>query len=194
MLLRQPDATTCGSCCAVRARMLAEHGYDVWVRADAGGGRFRDEALRAHHRTNRPVLGEPDDRGHARQLPWPLALGTQPWALARELAVGTGSAYAVRAVLPWRRDAAYQRLWAACRAGSAVAVYVGNALLPRHVVLAHGTEGDDVVAYDPASGLDRPLVRGAWVGGRLAVAGWDRPWLLVGPTPPSAGGSSRRGC
>lgn len=188
MLLRQPDATTCGSCCAVRARMLAEEGYDAWVRADATGGRFRDEALRAHRRTNRVVAA--GRAGGTVQLPWPLALGTQPWALARELTAVAGVPHVVRPVLPGRRDAAYHRVLEAGRGGSPVAVYVGNHLLPRHVVLAHATAGDEIVVYDPASGLDHGLGRRAWVRGRLAVAGWDRPWFLVGARPPSAGGSS----
>jgi len=179
MLLRQPDPTTCGSCCAVRARMVLDDGYDAWVRDDPGRTRFRQEALAAHRRTNRAV----DARGGL-QVPWPLALGTAPWALARELSLVSGTRHEARPVLPWRRGAAYDAVREAAAGGHPVPVYVGNALAPRHVVLAlpHHEVGDDALTvYDPASGGDVPVIRAAWATGTLRLSGWDRPWFVVTP-------------
>ena len=183
MLLRQPDQTTCGSCCAVRARMVLDGGYDAWVRADPGGTRFREEALAAHRRTNRPV----DARGRP-QLPWPLALGTSPWALARELSLLSGTRHVVRPVLPWRREPVFRAVRDVVALGHPVPVYVGNALTARHVVLAlPGRSGDDPLAvYDPASGRDVAVTRDAWATATLQLSGWDLPWFVVTPTGLSA--------
>ena len=178
MLLRQPDPTTCGSCCAVRARMVLDDGYDAWVRADPGGTRFREEGLAAHRRTNRAV----DARGRL-QLPWPPALGTWPWALAREVTAVSGLPHVVRPVLPWRREAAYGDVRLAVTDGHPVPVYVGNALSARHVVLAlpGGRGAEELAVYDPASGEDVRLPRSAWERAMLRLSGWDRPWFLVLP-------------
>ncbi len=175
-MLRQPDPTTCGSCCAVRARMLLDAGYDAWVRGDATGARFRGEVLAAHRRTNRFVSADGRPR-----LAWPLALGTQPWALARELAAVSDTPYAVRPVLPWRRGSSWDRLVDAGAAGPPVALYVGSTRLPRHVVLAVSAGAEAVVAYDPASGTDTRLTREAWLTGALGLSGWNQPWFLLLP-------------
>ncbi|GAB3780850.1 hypothetical protein [Nocardioides ungokensis] len=178
MLLRQPDPTTCGSCCAIRARMVLDGGYDAWVRAEVGGTKFREEALAAHRRTNRPV----DAHGRL-QLPWPLALGTSPWALARELSLVSGTRYVVRPVLSWRRDAAHRRIRDAVAHGHPVPVYIGDAMTARHVVLALPDPGADdaLPVYDPASGRDVRVSRDSWTQARLGLSGWDRPWFLVLP-------------
>ena len=176
MLLRQPDRTTCGSCCAVRARMVLDGGYDAWVRADAGGTRFREEALAAHRRTNRPV----DARGRL-QLPWPLALGTSPWALARELTLISGTRHVVRPVLPRRRAAALLRVRDAVALGGPVPVYVGNALTARHVVLVLAAPDGALTVHYPASGRDVRVPDAAWTQARLGLSGWDVPWFVVSP-------------
>lgn len=164
---RQPDATTCGSAVAVRARMLAEPAYDAWVRAAGDpAARFADEALRAHRRTNRAV----DGSGSA-QLPWPRAFGTAPWALARELPGDHTVGLVLDPAAAWHRLA---------RAGSPAPLYVGSRWLPRHVVLVLGTAGDDRLAvYEPSAGIDLVVHRAAFVGRRLRLAGWDVPWFTV---------------
>jgi len=164
VVFRQPDPRTCGAAVLVMARMLGEPDYARWVRDAADpAARFADEAIRTHRRTNRAA---------GLQLPWPRALGTQPWALARELP-GRQRVSLVR-----DRSRAWQRTIAADRP---VPWYVGNGLLPRHVVLVTGRESEERVRlYEPASGATVPVTREAFVRGTLGLAGWDRPWFVVG--------------
>ncbi len=168
-MFRQPDRFTCGSSVLVRARMLADPGYDRWLReTDDPAARFSDEALRTHRRTLRIV----DDAG-TWTLPWPRFLGTQPWAVARELP----GRHRVRLVL--HRDAAWDRL---VRATAPLPLYVGSRSLPRHVVLVTGSPGADRLRiYEPSAGVDLTVHREAFVRARLGLAGWDHPWFVVTP-------------
>jgi hypothetical protein len=168
--------------------MLLDAGYDAWVRADAAGARFRDEVLAAHRRTNRVV--SPDGR---LQPAWPLALGTQPWALARELSAVSPTSYVVRPVLPWQRDDSWVQVVDACAAGRPVGLYVGSPWLPRHVVLAVSGDVEAVTVYDPASGADTRVAREAWLTGTLGLSGWDRPWFLLLPELTRGGGGAATG-
>ena len=189
--LVQPDRTTCGPACLVVARMLGDRDYARWLETGEVAGRprdprprrrrFADEVLATHVRTNRW-------RGAsgALQVPWPRFLGTPPWALAQELGAtggttASGSRHRVRAIPPRRRGVAYDDVVHAVGLGHAVPLYVGNRLLPRHVVLVVG--GDDVAltAYDPASGGLVTMTREAFERGRLRVAGWSEPWFAVLP-------------
>ena len=189
--LVQPDRTTCGPACLVVARMLGDRDYARWLETGEVAGRprdprprrrrFADEVLATHVRTNRW-------RGAsgALQVPWPRFLGTPPWALAQELGAtggttASGSRHRVRAISPRRRGEAYDDVVHAVGRGHAVPLYVGNRLLPRHVVLVVG--GDDVAltAYDPASGGLVTMTREAFERGRLRVAGWSEPWFAVLP-------------
>lgn len=147
--------------------MLRDPAYDAWVRAaDDPAARFADEALRAHARTNRAV----DGTGRA-QLPWPAALGTTPWALAREL----GGDHEVRLVID--RETAWERLRAAAAPSP---LYVGSRWLPRHVVLVVGG-GERLDVYEPSAGLRVVVERAAFVGASLSLGGWDVPWFVVVP-------------
>ena len=164
---RQPDRRSCGAAVLVMARMLAEPAYARWVGDGTDpAARFADEVLRTHRRTNRLR----DARGRF-QLPWPRALGTQPWALARELP-GRHKVAHVRS-----RSRAWQRI---VRADQPVPVYVGNDRLPRHVVLVTGRDADDRVrVYEPSSGAMVRVDRQDFLDGTLGLAGWDRPWFVV---------------
>ncbi|MDO9456722.1 hypothetical protein [Nocardioides sp.] len=146
--LRQPDARTCGAACMI-------------VAAGASPASFTTDVLAAHRRLTRLRL-----RGRL-QLPWPRALGTPPWAVARELAAVTGTPHRTR-VVRWSRSAPP-------RAG---ALYVGSRWLPRHVVLVvdagAGTAEAPPRCYEPASGRVVPL------DGR-PLAGWRHRWLAVTP-------------
>jgi hypothetical protein len=164
---RQPDQRSCGAAVLVRARMLADPAYDAWVRAAGDPAeRFADEALRTHRRTNRPL----DGRGRP-QLPWPRALGTQPWALARELP-GEQQVH-----LALDRAAAWARL---VRAGQPAPLYVGDGWLPRHVVLVTGRHSAARLrVYEPSSGATVGVDRPDFLAGALGLGGWDRPWFVV---------------
>lgn len=165
--LAQPDQRSCGATCLVLARVLADEAYAELLASTPS--RFRDEVLAMHRR----VTGPADVRGRA-QLPWPRALGTPPWAVARQL----GPAYRTRAVLPHRREPAYDALIAALTRGP-VALYAGNRRLPRHVVLVVGGDPARLEVFDPATGRLRDVRRAAFTGGRLQLSGWHVPWLVV---------------
>ena len=146
--LRQPDQRTCGATCAVVAVDLAAG------RPPTGRGTsFDRDVLDAHRRLTRLRL-------HGRlQLPWPRALGTPPWALARELSAATGRPHRVRLVR-WSRRRSVP---------PAGALYVGTRWLPRHVllVLADGS------CYNPATGRVLPL-------DDPRLTRWSTPWFTVG--------------
>lgn len=166
-VFRQPDSTTCGSAVLVRARMLADPAYDRWLRSGADPeARFADEALRTHRRTNRLL-----DSRRRPQLPWPRSLGTQPWAVARELP----GRHRVRPVLD--REPAWERLVGAT---DPTPLYVGSTLLPRHVVLVTGPLGEDrLQVYEPSAGATVTVHREAFVAARLGLASWNHPWWVV---------------
>lgn len=133
---------------------------------------FAHEAATLHRRLTSLV----DTGGW--QVPWPRALGTPPWAVARELRLLTGLPYAVRLVR--RRRRVWPHLRAVGPARPAV-VFVGDRFLPRHVVLVTGVDGAGATTYEPASGLTSDVSRRRWERDDLALAGWDRPWLVVSP-------------
>ena len=162
--LRQPDRRSCGATSLVVARMLVDEAY-----ADVAAGSFRDEVLGMHRRVTGPV----DARG-AVQLPWPRAIGTPPWAVARQLTATIGGTYDDRLVL--RREDAYRRL-----TGSALpaALYVGSTWLPRHVVLVVAADQERLTCYEPSRGARVSVDRTAFAEARLGLAGWARPWFTV---------------
>ncbi|NPD04348.1 hypothetical protein HN031_06560 [Nocardioides sp. zg-1308] len=188
----QPDRTTCGSSSLVMSRMLHDPAYASWIATghDAGTGRtdprspgqrFADESLAMHDRTNGAT-----GRDGRLQLPWPKAVGTQPWAVAAEMSAASGSgvpgrAYEVRTVAPRDRGTTWDHIAAAVDGGHHVPLYVGNARRPGHVVLVIGGTGDDLTLYDPASGRARTVSRQDFSRGHLGVSGWDEPWFAVTP-------------
>lgn len=169
--LRQPDQRSCGAACVVVARMLRSHP----LRSRLVGG-FSAEVLSAHR-----VLTSATDVAGRPQLPWPRALGTPPWAVARALAVSAAVPYRT-ALVRWSRGSAYDSA-AAAVGEHPVALYVGSATLPRHVVLvlAAGVDGLDV--YDPADGRLHTVTRRDFEQARLRLGGWPHPWFLVHPSP-----------
>jgi hypothetical protein len=175
------------------ARMLNDPAYAALLvdGSDEGTGeqvpgtltqRFRDQVLATHRATN----GVKDSGGRW-QLPWPRALGTQPWALAREMtrAAGRrGKTYGVVPVRPSQRRAVFERLVSLSADGEAVPLYVGNRWSPRHVVLVLPSDiprADSVQIYDPANGRRYPITAADFIAGRLVVAGWSLPWCVVVP-------------
>lgn len=168
--LVQPDQRSCGAAVLVAAQILRSSSYAALAGSRDG---FRAEVLAMHGRVTSGV-----DVSGRLQLPWPQALGTPPWAVARQLAGTTGVAHDVRVVLD--RTDAFDRV---AGADSPVPVYVGSRWLPRHVVLVTGTTGDGLRVYDPARGRVTTVTREAFVDDRLALSGWDRPWFTVLPRP-----------
>lgn len=200
--LVQPDGTTCGSCALVVARMLTDPAYagalvtgtDPATGAREAGtvrDRFHRRALAMHR-----VTSGLRDSGGGLQLPWPSALGTSPWAVAREMThQANGSRrYRARLLLPRARHHAFGALATHAQEGYAVPLFVGNRVSPRHVVLVlphpldqagpatDGTPSEEVRIYDPASGRRYPIDAGDFAGGTLGVAGWRVPWFVVVPT------------
>lgn len=183
--LVQPDARSCGAASLVVARALVDEAYAELLAAGRHPGtgfampgtcsdRFHREALAMHRR----VTGPADAAGRL-QLPWPRALGTPPWAVAHQLSA-SGVAYVSRPAVV-RRAQVVESLLPALDRGRPVALFVGNALLPRHVVLAVGLDGDALRVYDPAAGAVRLVPRAAFESGDLPFGRWKRPWFVVRP-------------
>ena len=168
--LVQPDQRSCGAAVLVAAQILRSSSYAALAGSRDG---FRAEVLAMHGRVTSAV-----DVSGRLQLPWPQALGTPPWAIARQLAGTTGVDHDVRVVLD--RADAFDRAAAADRPAP---VYVGSRWLPRHVVLVTGTTGDALRVYDPAQGKVVTVTRESFVDDRLALSGWNRPWFTVLPRP-----------
>ena len=152
------------------ARRLVHPRYAAQVRDQAT---FAHEASTLHRR----ITSLADTAG-GWQVPWPRAIGTPPWAVARELRLLTGVRYVVRPVRLRRR------VWPHLQqvtAGRPAAVFVGDRVLPRHVVLVTGVADGRARTYEPASGLVVHVGRDRWERGDLGLAGWDRPWFVISP-------------
>lgn len=187
--------TTCGSASLTVARMLVNPAFAQWVRdgipKDAQAGVPPDPGTPAHRfaayeqvtmsRTNALV-----GAGNHLQPPWPRALGTPPWGARRELEHGAaepGGDYRIGWVRHLARpglERAYAALRARVRPGRPALLYVGNAWLPRHVVLVMPPTGESSLElYEPSAGRVVDLPRQSFVERHLAVAGWDQPWAAV---------------
>ena len=192
--LVQPDQTTCGSSVLVAARMLTDPGYaaslvngpGALMGSGTGGtaqSRFGQQVLAMHQVTS----GFKDGAG-GWQIPWPASLGTQPWALAREMTLQAGERgvrYVVQPILPSRRSSTFRRVASLARSGHPVPLYVGNQWSPRHVVLVlpvRAPEPTQVLIYDPARGASYPIEEADFAAGTLDVAGWQVPWVAVVPS------------
>jgi len=173
MRLTQPDQRSCGAASLVMARRLAHPDYAEQVHDQLA---FAREVLTLHKR----VTSSTDSAGRF-QLPWLRAIGTPPWAVARELELVTGADYSVHPVRPGGK------VWRHLQRASPdrpAAVYVGNRLSPRHVVLVARVADGSAWTYEPASGVMTLVARSRWTEGRLRLAGWNRPWLVVVPDQP----------
>ena len=165
--LTQPDQRSCGPSSLVAAHMLLDPDY----RPD-----FAKAVLALHRQlTSASYAGRT-------QLPWPRALGTPPWAVARAMRSFSGTRYDVRTVRLGSRTAAFAACAAAVAVGHPCPLYVGSTWLPRHVVLAVEPSADGVRVYNPARGTVEELTRSSFLAGELTIfGGWTRPWFLVLP-------------
>lgn len=160
--IAQPDTRTCGPS-AILAAAIA-------LRGEPSIG--RSQAVHVLHR--RLASARRPDGGW--QLPWPRALGTSPWAAAHELGAISGETHTWRLVCHRRLDREFAEL-VACRQHALL--YVGNTVLPRHVVLITEANEDALRILDPASGRIVARDRAAFVDRHLRLSGWDVPWLVV---------------
>ena len=170
MTLHQPDRRSCGAASLVMARRLVHPRYAGLV---GDQGTFAHEVAALHRR-----LTSLADTSGRWQVPWLQAIGTPPWAVARELRLLTGVPYAVHAVRLRRH------VWSHLEAVDPqrpAAVFVGDRFLPRHVVLVTGARADRATTYEPASGRTLAVSRERWERDTLGLAGWDRPWLVISP-------------
>jgi hypothetical protein len=190
----QQSPVTCGSACLTVARMLVNPAFARWIttgegpRGDAPAGSTERDRFAAYERvvmarTNHMVAG-----GGRINLPWPRALGTPPWGAAKELEFGAsrrGTDYETRVLRLHRRSGLRQdhaRLVEVVADGEPALLYIGNALLPRHITLVLPGDGDRVLdVYDPATGQVTLLDEGRFAGRDLRIAGWDVPWIVVQP-------------
>lgn len=191
----QQSPVTCGSACLTVARMLVDPLFAQWIRTGEphlpGSPRGKDAAERfaAYERVVMARTNAPGWRSGRFNPPWPRALGTPPWGAKGELEFGAsriGTRYTVEVLRPDSADAlriGYDRLVDVVAEGEPGLLYVGNAFLPRHVVLILPGDGDRIVdVYDPSSGRVRVLRRDEVIERRIGLAGWDVPWMVVQPT------------
>lgn len=191
----QQSPVTCGSACLTVARMLVDPVFASWVRTgsphppgspsgDTEAERFAAYERVVMRRTNGVFAGP-----RRLNVPWPRALGTPPWGAKRELEYGaatSGTLYdvdTVRHLSAAGRHRAFERLVDVVAEGEPGLLYVGNAHLPRHVVLVLPGDGDRILdVYDPGTGRVDHLRRDSVVERRMALSGWDVPWFVVQPT------------
>ena len=139
MRLQQPDRRSCGAAALVMARRLVRPHYAGLVTDQST---FAHEAATLHRR-----LTSLSDTASRWQVPWPRALGTPPWAVARELG---------------GRVRRYRRGEVVAALPGVVPVYLGSRWLPRHVVLALDVRDGEPVVYDPARGALTPISSSRW--------------------------------
>lgn len=197
----QQTSTTCGSASLTVARMLIDDDFAEWVRSGArhpgrrgltrlAGAGTPSQRFAAHEQVVKGRTNALRGAGGRWQLPWPHALGTPPWGGRNELEHGaaeTGADYDVvwfRVGGRRRLEQAYAALSARVRPGRPALLYVGDAWLPRHVVLVMpGTGGHEFNVYEPSGGQVIDLAKGTFVERRLDIGGWPVPWAAVWADP-----------
>jgi hypothetical protein len=166
--LAQPDQRTCGPSSLVAAHIL--------IDAEYRPASFSTDVLALHR-----SLTSPSFAGQA-QLPWPRALGTPPWAVARVMQTFSGVPYHSDIVRFGSRSSAFSSVVSSVTAGRPCPLYVGDTWLPRHVVLAVGPGANGVQVYNPRHGTIGELPRSSFLTGELTIFGrWNRPWFVVAP-------------
>lgn len=191
----QQSRVSCGAACLTVARMMIDSALTGWIlhgRRGPGRGtdtrtpdeRFAEQEREVLVRTN--ALQPP--RGIGWQVPWPTALGTPPWGALAELEHGSsvpGTRYQV-GMLRGLRGAmlrhSLEHVLGRLQPGAPALLYIGDATLPRHVVLLYLHDADpDPDLYDPGDGSVCPVPLGALERGAFRLSGWDRLWLAVYP-------------
>ncbi len=184
---RQQASTTCGSSTIAMFRVLTDQQFaDDLLDGDVDEVSERWSVLErsVQASTNRALS---TTAGARLRLPWPIALGTPPWGL-RDALDDLGRSRGVRFQVlrvdgadPDDVGTALGRLRATVARGIPVPLYVGNRLLPRHVVLAVAAGPSWVDLYDPGSGRRHRVERAALCERRARISGWDQLWAAVVP-------------
>lgn len=196
----QCDQRTCGIAALAAASARAakrQRTQDDGERQTTGSlGQATDEATRrpfAHYETLGPTRVERVQKDAHRLaartgFPWPRALGTSPWALAALASRATGIRYIVR---PWTSTIA-ARVAMSNASGHDVFIYVGERIIPRHVVLMLG---DDLTArslLSPELSCD-PASSDCQTQPASSSSASDRQSQPGPPLSPSQHGSGRGG-
>jgi len=196
---RQSGPNDCAPTALTTARMLTDSVLAQWIRTGDPGGRAfpagasPEARLTAYGRLVHARTNAATGPGGRWQAPWPQALGTPPWGVCRELeaiARPAGTAYRavwVRGLAPQRVRQLLERLAAGIGAQRPGLLYVGSAVLPRHVALLVPDPGPagGLLVHDPGAGTVAALDPGALADGRCRIGGWSWPWWLVGPVEPT---------
>ena len=169
--LSQPDQRSCGPSSLVAAHILLDPAYAATQNPHA----FAGTVLALHRQlTGASAFGRA-------QLPWPRALGTPPWAVARAM---TSSPASPTATTSCRCGTRTKDFDAAPRCGhrrAPLPLYVGD-WIPRHVVLAVAPTDDGVARLQPRPRHGRRAERADFEAGKLTTFGrWTRPWFVVLP-------------
>lgn len=209
-IFRQPDATTCGSASLLYARMLNDPafammiltGYDPRTGQQLGDpgpfpgdrnpvagspahNRFAWAAQAMHDQTNGLTDHDGDFNGW-----WPEQAGTSPGSAARQMGGGPGASgvpgsdYDVNYIAPSNLGSSYDQLVSQANAGQAVPLYIGGVSTQGssgfHVILVTGTQGDNLLVYEPESGQTYTVTRAQFTGEQLPQElGWQTPFAMV---------------
>jgi len=198
----QVSPTTCGAASMAMMLMMGDPLVALWVATGRRSGAYMPpEVLHAEVRTQ--ALHTVAERWDALQLgihdevtrrglglaPWPRAYGTPPWRVNNETRFA-GLRFRGALVDDSRADevaALATHARAALADGIPVPLYVSgdsarglDAVVPRHVVLLVGVDGDGFLVYEPSSGA---VHRHEFVvsGSKAAALGnWNRlAWAVL---------------
>lgn len=200
----QQSAVSCGAACLTVARMMIDPALHAWIVAgDAGPARPRDERPPAQRfaEHERRVLVRTNalrPRGDAWQAPWPTSLGTPPWGALAELEHGAsvpGTRYQI-GLLRGARGAGLRRsvehVLGRIAPGAPALLYVGDATLPRHIVLLYSDESHpEATLYDPGDGRADVVPLGPLERGQARLSGWGTAWFVVYPQAHRRVGATR---
>lgn len=210
LTLRQIDETTCGAAVLAMVALTTDPFVAVWLatgrvfadhRPAAVAGVIGDDwrsaprSLDARWAALQRALHAEATRGGLGPFPWPRALGTPPWGLAR-MVRPFGVRYRGASLDDRSPDAA--AAWvvhasAALADSLPVPLYsagdsglgLGTAV-PRHVILLVARIDDGFLAYEPSRGVMMRLPDAAFTGPgprRAALGHWSRVAWLVLPSP-----------
>ncbi|GAB96834.1 hypothetical protein BJY21_003940 [Kineosphaera limosa] len=191
---QQQSSVSCGAACLTVARMMIDPALTTWITQGRRGpgldvdGRSPNERFAEQERAVLSRTNALRPRGLGWQVPWPIALGTPPWGALAELehgAAAPGTSYEIgmlRGLSGATLRRGVEHVMHRVQPGAPALLYVGNATLPRHVLLLYVNEQHPEPAlYDPDDGGARAVPLVALERGTFSAGGWNTPWLVVYP-------------